>query len=263
MRSPSRTSSSSSVRKASLRRFAEAPDAYLAPMPGVHTLDEARFFATVMPGKWIGVCRLDFAPTEAARVLAEVRALEPAVSTSWQTPRADLAAALRVAGCHDPAPPLEPRFTALATDTPPPPVAGIEVRRIETLEDHVAGLEIEHASSAWSEERKQRRLAEAAQTFERRRARPGGQWLAYLDGRAVGWGSAVAGPLGMYLSGGAVVPDARGRGAYRALVRARWDDAVERGTPALTVGAQETSRSILERLGFERVCTMYELESDA
>ena len=34
------------------------------------------------------------------------------------------------------------------------------------------------------------------------------------------------------------LPDARGRGAYRALVRARWDDAVRRGTPALVVHAE-------------------------
>ena len=52
------------------------------------------------------------------------------------------------------------------------------------------------------------------------------------------------------------------RGLYRALVRARWDYAAELGTPALVVHAQETSRSILERCGFEVVCTMYELESD-
>jgi hypothetical protein len=36
-------------------------------------------------------------------------------------------------------------------------------------------------------------------------------------------------------------------------VRARWETAVERGTPALTVGAGAMSGPILERLGFERV----------
>lgn len=232
-------------------------------MPGARVVDDERFHATVMPGKWVGVCRLAFAAEDAASVLAEVQALEPGTQTSWMTPDAALAGALRAAGAHDPRAPLEPTFTALACDTPPPAV-DVEVRRIETLEEHVTGLEIEHASSSFPEEAKARRLAEAAETFERRRARPGaGQWLAYVDGRAVAWGSAVAGPRGLYLSGGATLPDARGRGAYRALVRARWDHAVALGTPALTVGAQETSRPILERLGFERVCTMYELETDA
>ena len=44
--------------------------------------------------------------------------------------------------------------------------------------------------------------------------------------------------------------------------RARWDEAAARGTPALVVQAQETSRPILERCGFEVVCTMYEVEHD-
>jgi GNAT superfamily N-acetyltransferase len=213
--------------------------------------------------RWIGVCRLDFAPEDAADVLAEVLALHPGKPSGWQTPRADLAEALRAAGCRAPTPPLEPAFTALATDAPPPEVDGIEVRRIETFEEHLQGIEIELAASDFGEEGEARRRADARETFERRRSRPGGQWLAYLDGEPMGWGGAVAGSLGMYLAGGCVRPEARGRGLYRALVRARWDDAVARGTPALAVGAQETSRPILERCGFERVCTMYELETDA
>jgi GNAT superfamily N-acetyltransferase len=48
-----------------------------------------------------------------------------------------------------------------------------------------------------------------------------------------------------------VLESARGRGVYRSLVRARWDHAVERGTPALTVQAGRMSRPILERLGFQ------------
>jgi hypothetical protein len=37
-------------------------------------------------------------------------------------------------------------------------------------------------------------------------------------------------------------------------VRARWDLAVERGTPALVTQAGKMSRPILERLGFRTVC---------
>ena len=47
---------------------------------------------------------------------------------------------------------------------------------------------------------------------------------------------------------------ARGRGAYRALVRARWDDAVAAGTPVLITQAGRMSLPILERLGFRAVC---------
>jgi len=38
---------------------------------------------------------------------------------------------------------------------------------------------------------------------------------------------------------------ARGRGAYRALVAARWADAVERGTPALVTQAGAMSKPML------------------
>jgi hypothetical protein len=53
--------------------------------------------------------------------------------------------------------------------------------------------------------------------------------------------------------GGGVLPAARGRGIYRALVRARWDDAVAAGTPALCTQAGAMSRPILEGLGFQPV----------
>jgi hypothetical protein len=58
---------------------------------------------------------------------------------------------------------------------------------------------------------------------------------------------------GLLLYGGATAPDARGRGAYRALLRARWDEAVALGTPALITQGGSMSRPILERTGFEAV----------
>jgi GNAT superfamily N-acetyltransferase len=242
----------------SLREFAEAPDAHLPPPEGARVVDEPRFYATFAP-KWVGVCRLDFPASETAAVLAEIRELAAGVQTEWMTSRDDIAQALRDAGARAPDPPLEPSFTALGTEDPPPPVDGVDVRPIETFEQHVTGLEIEHAAAAWTEEAKERRLREAREAYERRRRRPGGQWLAYLDGEPVAWGSAIAGPRGLYLSGGATIPEARGRGAYRALLRVRWDFAVAQGTPALAVGAQETSLPILERCGFQRFATMHEL----
>lgn len=230
----------------------------------MRVVDDERFHATISgDGRWIGICRLRFAPEAATGVLAEIRALQPGARTGWQTPDVELAGALRAAGCRAPDPPLEPVFTALATDREPPRVEGIEVRLIDSFEDHLVGIEIELASSTFTEDGAARRRAEAMESYARRRVRPGGQWLAYLDGRPVAWAGAVAGPRGLYLSGGATLPEARGRGCYRALIRARWDHAVALGTPALAVGAQETSRPILERCSFERVCTMYELETDA
>ena len=117
-------------------------------------------------------------------------------------------------------------------------------------------------ATALRDEGAARRRAEAPETYARRRARPSGEWLAFLGGEPVAWAGALAGPVGLFLAGGATLPAARGRGAYRALVRARWDHAVELGTPML-VHAQDRSRRILEPCGFEVVCTMYELESSA
>ena len=114
----------------------------------------------------------------------------------------------------------------------------------------------------WTDEARERQRADApALLRDPHCARPGGDWLACIDGRPVAAAGAIAAPRGLFLSGAATHPEARGRGCYRALIRARWDEAVRRGTPALVVHAQETSRPILESVGFERVCTLYELES--
>jgi predicted GNAT superfamily acetyltransferase len=66
---------------------------------------------------------------------------------------------------------------------------------------------------------------------------------------------------GVFLIAGSTVPWARGRGLYRALVRARWDYAVERGTPALvTQSVPDTSYPILKKLGFVDVCDVQRVE---
>jgi hypothetical protein len=79
-------------------------------------------------------------------------------------------------------------------------------------------------------------------------------YLAYADGQPVARGSASFGEHGVTLFGGSTLPEARGRGAYRALVAARWEGAVERGTPVLVTQASPMSRPILGRLGFREVC---------
>jgi GNAT superfamily N-acetyltransferase len=212
-------------------------------------------------GPWAELCRTRFSPEESAAVLEEVRARAGSQTLTLQTPSAEIAARCRALGFRDPDPPLEPTCTALASEREPPEVDGIEVRRIETLEEFRQGLEIVLAASHHRDDDAARQRAEAEQRYAFRRLR-GAEWLAYVDGRPVAYAGAVAGDRGLYLSGGATLPEARGRGCYRALVRARWDFAVERGTPGLVVLAQETSRAILERCGFERVCTIHELVQD-
>jgi GNAT superfamily N-acetyltransferase len=78
-------------------------------------------------------------------------------------------------------------------------------------------------------------------------------YLAWADGEPVAVGDMFLLPFAGFLAGAATLRDYRGRGAFRALVRARWEAAEERGTPALIVGAGKMSRPILERLGFSTV----------
>jgi hypothetical protein len=80
-----------------------------------------------------------------------------------------------------------------------------------------------------------------------------GSVVAYLDGAAVGCGglSLVDGVARLW--GGSVREEARGRGAYRAVLDARLRRGVERGaTMALVKGRVETSGPILARAGFEK-----------
>jgi GNAT superfamily N-acetyltransferase len=53
--------------------------------------------------------------------------------------------------------------------------------------------------------------------------------------------------------GGATMPEARGRGLYHRLLRARLDEAARRGRSLASVDAGPMSRPILERLGFRTV----------
>jgi GNAT superfamily N-acetyltransferase len=246
----------------SLRDFAEAPAAYL-PALDTRVVETDRYYARASPnGRYLEVCRLHIEPDEAHEVFAEVTAIQPGARTTWTVvaPADDVVAALKSAGCRDPDPPLVPTFTALATERDPPPVAGVDVRKIESFDDFLVGLELV-LSDDWSEDHRARQRAEAEETYLRRRARPGGEWLAYVDGKPVAWGGGVACERGMYLAGAITLPEYRGHGCYRALLRARWDEAVILGAPALVVHAQETSRPILERCGFERVATLHELAS--
>jgi hypothetical protein len=139
----------------------------------------------------------------------------------------------------------------------PPGVDGLEVRQVESLEQHTTArrLALEAFDDPNMREVSDEQLAEEWATG----VDPA--WIAYVDGRPAAVGRAIYTRVGAYLVGGSTAAWARGRGAYRATVRARWDEAVRRGTPALAVGAGPMSRPILERLGFEQVLQFRRLES--
>jgi hypothetical protein len=75
--------------------------------------------------------------------------------------------------------------------------------------------------------------------------------VARSRGAAVGAAASVFLARSAYLIGAVVLPEARGQGAYRALVAARLGEAFAEGRAVVTTLAREaTSAPILERLGF-------------
>jgi hypothetical protein len=77
-------------------------------------------------------------------------------------------------------------------------------------------------------------------------------FVVYRDGQPVSAGRLQTpdGRSFASLWGGGTVPGQRGRGSYRALVWQRAREARRRGYRYLTVDAADTSRPILQRLGF-------------
>jgi GNAT superfamily N-acetyltransferase len=147
----------------------------------------------------------------------------------------------------------EPVLTGMTSTTEPPAAPHVEVRAIETAEQYLEALEVDW--EVWKtsdEERASRRAGEVDRFNDGHAAGTAHHWAAFEDGRLVGFGRGVDMEAGVALMGGAVLPEARGRGVYRALVRARWEHAAERGTPLLVVQAGPMSAPVLDRLGFER-----------
>jgi hypothetical protein len=144
------------------------------------------------------------------------------------------------------------------TSAPPDPASGIEVRRVETFEDYLASREVQWDAFEVPEDRREVQRAHIRDEFEEsmEHGTPV-TFLGMLDARPAATGMAIPSDRGVFLIAGSTTTWARGRGLYRALVRARWDYAVERGTPALVTEALiDTSYPILRRLGFVEVCTI-------
>lgn len=139
-------------------------------------------------------------------------------------------------------------------DREPPAVEGIDVRAVESYEDYVQSedfLEMGLSGQVTAEERAAARAGLPGRFATYRDYPIGRRYLAFIDGKVVAAANAMRTSEGVLaLAGGVTLPEARGRGAYRALVRVRWDDAVTAGTPALVTQASAMSRPILEHLGF-------------
>jgi GNAT superfamily N-acetyltransferase len=145
-----------------------------------------------------------------------------------------------------------PTLTGMTCTSPPPAVPGVDVRPVNTFDELLVALDVDW--EVWKVDDAERIEQRAVE--EARWSPPGADnavrhYTAFVDGKPVGFARGIDVDQGVALFGGAVLPEARGRGVYRALVRARWEHAAARGTPLLVVQAGEMSAPVLAQLGFE------------
>ncbi|MBC5825132.1 MAG: GNAT family N-acetyltransferase [Candidatus Eremiobacteraeota bacterium] len=83
-------------------------------------------------------------------------------------------------------------------------------------------------------------------------------FVIYVGGDPVSAGRLELPPHRSFASlwGGGTIPEQRGKGLFRALVAVRAAEAYRLGYRYLTVDARESSRAILERLGFIRLTSV-------
>ncbi|MDX6447698.1 MAG: hypothetical protein QOD08_161 [Gaiellaceae bacterium] len=205
---------------------------------------------------WNVAQRLRLSPETIDSTLDEVHGLlrrRGRSACTWEvgssaTP-ADLTEQLRARGLVDE---RDPHVVGMVlTEPPPAQVDGIQAREVVSFEEFQAAQRVAEEAFGggvgMGDDQLRARYEEKLAT---------GGWktfVALMDGEIVASASSTYVEGAVTLNGGAVLPHARGRGAYRALVAARWNDAVERGTPALVTQAGAMSKPILERLGFRSV----------
>ncbi|MGE5179668.1 MAG: hypothetical protein ACM3PF_11280 [Bacteroidota bacterium] len=240
-----------------LRDVAEYPNSFAPLGPHDERIETSRY--TLCMGRESSsntVQRQRFPAEELDDVIAEVRGqlrVRGRGSTQWEVGSAaephglvDLLLQRGFARDRDP-------FAAamVLRREPPPARPGLEARRVRTLEEFVQAKRAQRVAFGGTPE--EETGEDRARSEETWRTSPGMMHAVWLDGVLVGAGWSMPCPHGLLLFGGATLPEARGRGAYQALIRARWDEALARGTPALLTQAGAMSRPILEKLRFEQV----------
>ena len=221
----------------------------------IQRIETAGVLVTIFPWPTAQVVQFAAPDVDVPTAVAEARALARAHGKSilawWVAPEFDrYVPALEAEGLvNADTPGFEAVENAMVLIEPPPAraVEGVDVRLVDSFEDYVAAShlleEVFGAPHTTPDELRPR--------YQEFLDQPNARHLvATIDGTIVGASFAALGAAGANLFGGCVRPDARGRGVYRAMVQARWQLAVEHGTPALTVQAGRMSMPILERLGF-------------
>jgi hypothetical protein len=250
-----------------LHEYAETPDRFAPIAEGSSVsryMDER--ICIVQGTVWASISGPRFREDELDEVIELVHAQVPAKKHQvwWIGPSAEPGNIVELLLERGFAPsPDGPEVRAMALTSPPPaPSEGIDVRRVDTFDDFVASREVQWEAFETPADRRATQRAHLRTEYDD--AMKDGvpvSFLALVDGRAAATGMAIPSERGVFLIAGSTAPWARGRGLYRALVHARWEYAVARGTPALVTEAiVDTSYPILQRLGFTEVCTVRRLE---
>lgn len=139
--------------------------------------------------------------------------------------------------------------------------SGVVARRVETLEEYEAARRIMDiafgvAPRAEDSEQTAREWSEEAAGADR------ATYLAFVVGVPVAAAAMKYAGAAAVLNAAGTLPAARGRGAYRALIAARQEDAAARGVTTLVVQAGALSRPILRALGFVEVAEVRILQDD-
>ena len=234
--------------------LAENANTYTPLGPQDERIVTDRYVLWMGPGNepgWNVAQRFRFEPGELDEVRAEIHEhvrQRGRTACSWEIGTharpADLVERLHALGLVDD----EPTSLAVGmvlSEPPAPAPPDVEVRRVETDDEFYEAERIAAIAFGMPGVPKRRPYEPDPNNTI---------YLAYVDGAPVARGSAAFGERGATLFGGSTLPEARGRGAYRALVAARWEDAAARGTPVLVTQAGPMSQPILARLGFRALC---------
>jgi GNAT superfamily N-acetyltransferase len=146
------------------------------------------------------------------------------------------------------------------TEPPQAQSSPFEVRLVTSYEDHLAAIEVANQGFAFPSEDALDERRRACASFQSERAGGRSVRLLVVDGgRPMATGRAWFSPLGLYLGGGTTVPSERRRGAMSALVARAWEEAVDRGTPALVTLGGAMAAAGLQRIGFRAVGRVWHL----
>ena len=146
---------------------------------------------------------------------------------------------------------LQTMMVLLHAPTPAP--EEIEARAVASVGELAEAFSVMTAAFGGPSADEETRRRDAELRWQERNPELRETFVALLDGRIVGAATASYAASAVQLNAGAVLPHARGRGVYRALVSARWHGAQARGLDAAVTQAGTMSQQILSRLGFVAV----------